>query len=89
VQRLSVGKRSGARLASRRAGLNVPIVHGRGNLTMNCTGEHEENLLRANKILAVVLLVLVIELNLSRTRTRTRRRRKTHIAKSKSEQLMK
>ena len=35
VQRLPVGKRLRARLAGRRAGLNVPIVHEHGNLTTN------------------------------------------------------
>jgi hypothetical protein len=31
--RLLVGKRLGARLAGVGAGLDVPLVHGRGNLT--------------------------------------------------------
>jgi hypothetical protein len=40
--RLLIGKRLAARLADGRAGLNVPLVHGRGNLTTNGMDEHEE-----------------------------------------------
>jgi hypothetical protein len=43
VQHLLVGKRLRARLTGRGAGLNVPIVHGHGNLTTNEADEHEEN----------------------------------------------
>jgi hypothetical protein len=43
MERLAVGKRFAARLARRRAGLNVPIVHEPGNLTTKRTDEHEEN----------------------------------------------
>jgi hypothetical protein len=42
VQRLLVGIRPGARLASRRAGLDVPLIHGRGNIATNDADEHEE-----------------------------------------------
>jgi hypothetical protein len=37
VIRLPVGKRPGARLARRRAGLDVPFVHGRWNFDTDCT----------------------------------------------------
>jgi hypothetical protein len=39
---LLVGKRLAARLAGVRAGLDVPFVHGRRNLTTNAMNEHEE-----------------------------------------------
>jgi hypothetical protein len=42
MQRLPIGKGPGARLASRRPGLDVPFVHGRGNLTTKAADEHEE-----------------------------------------------
>jgi hypothetical protein len=43
VQRLLVGKRPGARLARRCAGLDVPLVHGRGDLTTNGLGAASRN----------------------------------------------
>jgi hypothetical protein len=46
VKRLAVGKRFATRLARRRAGLNVPIVHEPGNLTTDNADGHEENLIR-------------------------------------------
>jgi hypothetical protein len=42
VQRLPVGKRLAARLAGVGARLDVPLVHGQGNLTTNEADEHEE-----------------------------------------------
>jgi len=48
VIRLFVGKRLAAGLAGMGAGLNVPLVHGRGNLTTNGTDEHEEIFKTAN-----------------------------------------
>jgi hypothetical protein len=40
--RLFIGKRLAARFAGVRAGLNVPLVHGRENLTTNALHGHEE-----------------------------------------------
>jgi hypothetical protein len=63
VQRLLVGIRLGARLASRRAGLDVPLIHGRANLTMNGADEHEENNPRISRMSANFWNIIFLRVN--------------------------